>query len=406
MSSDGPPLLRPRPRRPFEIGPLSSTNTSAQPSPDSFFAHSPTEAFNEASSAPPSRSRSILNLTSSTLAGVFGYAADEPATPWGTGAETPIDGPGLRKELGALLDGKSVDEALMKRSKERRGSMLKQSASRSRSTKHAVKQKGFKNHYLPILTKTLGLGVVGVAYGALISHLHDRQNLPPVQVEGLDHASPYYLAFWGLVGITLGWLMPYVDTIWNGDDEEEENIDYRSQDNPKSTGDQRRGSWTPVWNDLVRTMGAFCGIAYAIVSSYPFNMQYMLQISLIITSQQRRIPWHSTLQLSLTLALSNPTFWYLLDRSAPGFILSTTVALSGTALLLGINPDLVPSPSPAHSIVNETLSKANFAHGASTSSSSELVAGLWSNESVAVATWIASVLFVSCVCFGNIGRRL
>ena len=27
-------------------------------------------------------------------------------------------------------------------------------------------------------------------------------------------------------------------------------------------------------------------------------------------------------------------------------------------------------------------------------------------ESIAVATWIASVLFVSCVCFGNIGRRL
>lgn len=263
MSSDsGPPLLRPRPRRPFEIGPLSSTTTSAHPSPDSFAATSPTEPFNEASSAPPSRSRSILNLTSSTLAGVFGYAPDEPATPWGTGAETPIDGLGLRQELGALLDGKSVDEALMMRSRERRGSMLDQSARRSRTTKRHVKRKG---KWLPALTKTLILGVAGVAYGALISHLHDRQNLAPVQVEGLDHASWYYLAFWGVVGITLGWLMPYVDGIWNGEDEDED-AEYRSSDNSKSTRDQRRRGWAPVWNDLVRTMGAVCGIAFAIVS--------------------------------------------------------------------------------------------------------------------------------------------
>lgn len=104
----------------------------------------------------------------------------------------------------------------------------------------------------------------------------------------------------------------------------------------------------------------------------------------------------------MTLALANPTFWYLLDRSAPGFILSTTVALSGTALLLGINPDLVPSPSVAQSVANETLSKAQF-HQRTTS---DLVAGVVSNESVGVATWIASVLFVSCVCFGSLGRRL
>jgi hypothetical protein len=35
-----------------------------------------------------------------------------------------------------------------------------------------------------------------------------------------------------------------------------------------------------------------------------------------------------------------------------------------------------------------------------------LVAGVFTSESVGVATWIASVLFVSAVAFGNIGRRL
>jgi len=78
--------------------------------------------------------------------------------------------------------------------------------------------------------------------------------------------------------------------------------------------------------------------------------------------------------------------------------------LSGTALLLGINPDLVPSPTHPHAALNHTtLAKA---HPYPSQPAVELVAGVWSVETVAVATWIASVLFVSCVCFGNIGRRL
>jgi hypothetical protein len=36
----------------------------------------------------------------------------------------------------------------------------------------------------------------------------------------------------------------------------------------------------------------------------------------------------------------------------------------------------------------------------------DLVLGTFSMESVGVATWIASVLFVSAVAFGNVGRRL
>ena len=271
MSSDGPPLLRPRPRRPFEIGPLSSTTTSTQPSPE-ISAVSP----NELSSVPPSRSRSLLNLTSSTLAGVFGYQPDnEPATPWGTGAETPIDG--LRQELGELLDGKSMDEALMMRSRARRGSMLDQSTQRRArdNTKKTArrKSKGFKKFWAPAFGKTLALGIVGVVYGEVISRLHGRQQLAPVHVDGIESDSPFYLAFWGLVGVTLGWLMPYVDDIWNGDDEDEDAVsaDYRSSGIVKNAQDRnrRRDGWAPVWNDLVRTLGAFCGIAFAIVSSRP-----------------------------------------------------------------------------------------------------------------------------------------
>jgi len=38
--------------------------------------------------------------------------------------------------------------------------------------------------------------------------------------------------------------------------------------------------------------------------------------------------------------------------------------------------------------------------------SPELFAGMISYENLAVVTWVGSVLFCSCVCFGSIGRRL
>lgn len=115
-----------------------------------------------------------------------------------------------------------------------------------------------------------------------------------------------------------------------------------------------------------------------------------------LTSQQRRLPWQSTLQVSLTLALVNPVLWYLVDRSKAGFLISTVVGLTGTAVLSAVSPDIVPSPA----IVTPL--------GGSVPNSISGMApqGLVSPESIAVWTWIASVLFCSCVCFGNIGRRL
>lgn len=94
--------------------------------------------------------------------------------------------------------------------------------------------------------------------------------------------------------------------------------------------------------------------------------------------------------------------WYLVDRSKPGFLLSALVGIAGTAVLLGLNPDMVPAapaavPSPyagaAAAAVNMSYERVGYE-------------GFVSNEIIGVGTWIASVLFCSCVCFGNIGRRL
>lgn len=170
--------------------------------------------------------------------------------------------------------------------------------------------------------------------------------------------------------------MPWVDTLWAEDDDDEDSIiDDNKPQRQRMTTTRRRESWL----DAVRSIGLFVGIAFAI----------------------RKLPWQSTLQLSLTLALVGPAVWYVIDRSPPAFFMSSAVAVGGTVLLLGINPNLLPGPSPRE------ILQGYVKNGTATAGlGDDLVLGMFRTESVGVAAWIASVLFVSAVCFGNVGRRL
>jgi hypothetical protein len=96
----------------------------------------------------------------------------------------------------------------------------------------------------------------------------------------------------------------------------------------------------------------------------------------------------------------NPLLWWLIDRSKPGFFLSTAVGLAGSMILLGVNPDMMPAPAhaPFRQLVNAT-----------TPSQDEVVpilGGFARQDTLETGMWMLSVLFCSCVCFGNIGRRL
>jgi hypothetical protein len=94
--------------------------------------------------------------------------------------------------------------------------------------------------------------------------------------------------------------------------------------------------------------------------------------------------------VSLALALVNPFLWFILDRTSSGFWFATLVGIAGTAFLLQISPEMIQTPeTPAGPLLEN-----------------EFLGGMVSVESIAVGTWIASVLFCSCVCFGNIGRKL
>ncbi|OTA94516.1 hypothetical protein M434DRAFT_71172 [Hypoxylon sp. CO27-5] len=340
-------------------------------------------------SASISRSHSVNNMTNSTLYGIFHTQAkltkdkvnsdvgDEPSTPWrtgtpwGTGAETPA------KNLAA-------DNPFFEISRERAHPM------RRRSSLHPIvrpqPQSSFQRAFY-LSSRGLLLFGLGVLYGMLVAQLRDRRHPKPTsQIDGvLNGTNDGYGwrdgAFWGTLAIAMGGLLPWFDSIWErafgGGDEAVETAAEHSM-HGDDVGKETAAS--TEWALAVRGIGAFVGIAFAI----------------------RKLPWDSTMQVSLTLALANPVLWFLIDRSMAGFLLSFLVGLAGTAVLLGLKPDMVPTPANP-----STSAFAGYGgHLLNATSVSSLGGLVLTQETVATCIWVWSVLFCCCVCFGNIGRWL
>ncbi|KAJ4370619.1 hypothetical protein N0V83_005140 [Neocucurbitaria cava] len=270
----------------------------------------------EREKGPPPRNKSFLNMTSSTLYGIYdgmssGAAGERSTaeTPWGTGAETPAHSgmgiPAWETGMGSPDAGLSMKNHARRRT----GQGKAEAKGKSHATRHS-RQGVWK--YAVMFGKLSALYSFGVVYGLIVSHLHETRQLAAVHVDGVDRRSWIYLASWGLFGVTLGSLLPYVDLVWDGQKVEKE-MERNDRDSPISE----------QINDVVRSVCAFVGIAFAI----------------------RRLPWQSTLQLTLTLALVNPALWYILDRSKPGLSLSLVITSILTSCIFLSNPDVLPSPS-------------------------------------------------------------
>ena len=234
MSSNSPQIIRPTPRRPFD----HSAAPQQPPSP-LLSASNPTDG-----SETPSRAHSIMNLTSSTLLGIYSptgyqYDRDEPSTPWGTGTETPSH------------------------------THVRPSAYRKMSTPHPSPLS------TPALIFSLGLRSItlfglGMLYGLLVRHLHDDRQLAPFQVEGIIKPSHdwRYLAFWGVAGVALGSLLPWVDTLWEDGAEDARSTGIKRSTSPDGEVEEldSSGIFGADWTPVVRSVGAFVGIAFAIVN--------------------------------------------------------------------------------------------------------------------------------------------
>lgn len=252
MTDSPPPLLRPLPRRPFELSSATGTPRNEEESIDDSNSSPASYRRSEKSldDAPEnlSKSRSILNLTSSTLFGIYSptaldsssYRGSEPATPWGTGAETPaprasIDGGRPIPDVESPTDRlKQPDQQIPRR----------------------------RQGILPQTARLGALFVLGVGYGALVSHLHDNQHISPVRVEGIDHQSWTYCIFWGFAAVGMGSLLPYFDTVWHS---RHQPTQFRGKPSTSSSTSSRDDP-SSDWSTVVRNIGAFVGVAFAIVS--------------------------------------------------------------------------------------------------------------------------------------------
>ncbi|KAF4503867.1 hypothetical protein G6O67_008803 [Ophiocordyceps sinensis] len=385
MDDHGPPIARPIPRRPFRVNLMSVTppydDDQEAPEPTSGATHqdaSPASRYLDASFTPTdaaslSRPQSLMNLTSSTLMGIFSEAASsrdrsiidrDDDTPWGTGARTPVKRPG-------------VDDATYELMRDRSHLPRRRSSYRPVDTTRPPSRAAIA---LSRVLRALLLFLLGVGYGVLVTRLHNEQQYLADLTEGIikPGANWRYLTFWGVAGVVLGSLLPWVDRRWEkafGSDAG----DAVDDGDEAARAAQRSGT---DWALVMRAIGAFVGIIFAI----------------------RKLAWASTLQVSAALALVNPLLWWLIDRSKPGFLLSACVGLMGSMLLLSVNPDMMPAPSRSPPM--SATAAQNFSSSAAGQEPPHVLGGLASQETMETGVWMLSVLFCSCVCFGNIGRRL
>ncbi|KAI1751439.1 hypothetical protein F4782DRAFT_183919 [Xylaria castorea] len=392
-SPNGPPLLRPVPVRPFNINLMEPSPPGDESQPQTpqtgsslnldwlnFKLLDPRNKMRSESSTSISRAQSVKNLTSSTLMGIYDHTTYdndkytpgiELNTPWGMGAETPARVFSMDESTDLLQKGPAHPAR-------RRSSAHQPAHIQPLSTTASVFYSGLR---------ALLLSGLGILYGIGVATVRESNSTTAFRMEHMINSSNYswgYMTFWGASGLILGCLLPWVDGIWERSFEDGSSGNAIEAEGDTSKNLRRHNDWAVA----VRVIGIFIGIAYAI----------------------RKLPWDSTLQVSLSLALVNPALWFLIDGSMPGFIVSSAVGLAGSALLTGLQPDMVPMPAILSSPSHDGLYGTGTVHSNTTTGYTDaqpmLLGGLASQQTLAMGIWTLNVLFCCCVVFGNVGRWL
>jgi Insulin-induced protein (INSIG) len=446
---DGPPLLKPHPRRPHErtapsflglgIDDASPTSTATNPSKEHLGVP---DSPSDGDLGSKSRSRSVVNLTASTLFGIYApqhmnEPPTDPSSPFGTGAETPLTPlthSNSEDSFPTSVNAESV-AGYFEGSREVAGSRYLESrrrpptgaeisrrlreqqvlpdrrvsdTSRRISTNGVHKAENWaktttakteQRSWTAAISSAVFLCIVGIAYGAFVAILPvhgDQEHLHQFCLDRIQEPITFiYLAAWGAAGVILGTLLPVAEKSVSlqpstAKTATAQSPTSKSQSSPVEKNrhgkhhrhkQEARASEPPTkgkhafqpslieeWSPVIRSIGAFVGIAFAI----------------------RKLEWETTLQLSATLALTNPFLWYLLDRTSAGLAVATAVSTLGTAVVLFSGASF-PSPLAVVEVHSSDLPVDMASR---------------SNVNAADVVWVGSVLFWSSVCFGSIGRLL
>lgn len=113
---------------------------------------------------------------------------------------------------------------------------------------------------LPQLLSSALLFGFGIVYGVITVHLHDNHWITPVKLENIHYYDSWqYLGFWGIAGIALGNVLPWLDSWRDQESVQEEQVKH-------ARSEEENEDRTPAWVAVARSVGAFVGIAFAMVS--------------------------------------------------------------------------------------------------------------------------------------------
>ena len=296
MAESNTPLLRPLPQRAFGLEP-SPSSSSHEPSP----ADSPAplaappaaapSSSTENPDAPPHRTRSVLNLTASTLFGIYAPSTNDvdassrdDASPTTTSPGTPAL---LPKRPASTVEDKKPPPT---------GPCSPSPLPHGRHDPGHHDGRGSVVKARDIFFRGVTLYLLGVLYGGLVVRLHDRPAVAPVKVAGIDHRGGAYVTFWGMAGVVLGHLLPWLDRWYarKAESPSEEKANGRPRvasekgelgpmrEERRAVGRHSEGRTGGDWITSVRSVGVFVGIAFAIVglpislSTYPCALNFWL----------------------------------------------------------------------------------------------------------------------------------
>lgn len=262
-ADDGPQIVRPIPRRPFNFNFTGATPPEEDSSPGTPASPDRQDPrFLLATPEPESltRPQSFQDLTSSTLYGIYSPTTnnvfsnqDELDTPWGTGAQTPIKRP-------------SIDDATFDFLRDRSHGIRRRSSIRTGDAPNLTSSPPLPSLAL-LISRGLLLFCLGVGYGAMVTTTSFHSQSGKLSSLGEGIGRPRYnwahLATWGVAGVILGALLPWFDGVWEESvGEGRDDVEVVKTDGAPTKDPDPRSDWPLV----IRAVGAFVGILFAIVS--------------------------------------------------------------------------------------------------------------------------------------------